>query len=328
MKKILVIRFSSIGDIVLTTPVLRCIKRQIPGSELHFVTKKSYSQIVADNPFIDKSFFFDNDLFALARKLKTEKYSLIIDLHNNLRSRILSFLLGVKVKRFNKLNIAKWLLVNFKIDTMPDVHIVDRYLNTAKTLKVKNDGAGLDFFIYDNLIVPDSVMLPQEPFIAWAIGGKHSTKIFPAEKIRNIVRSVKFPFVLLGDKYDVDRGRDIADGNSHVTNACGLIDLSGSASIVKNSSLVITNDTGIMHIAAAFKKKIISVWGSTVTGFGMYPYLPDNKKHYSRIVEIKDLRCRPCSKIGYKKCPKKHFKCMEDISEVRIITEINHLLEI
>jgi len=143
--KILVVRFSSIGDIVLTTPVVRCLKTQIDNAEIHYVTKIQYQSILQDNPYIDKFILLQESLADLIQDLKKEKYDVVIDLHNNLRTRILKWKLGVRSFSFNKLNIEKWLMVNLKINHLPDQHIVDRYLETTKSLGIKNDALGLDY---------------------------------------------------------------------------------------------------------------------------------------------------------------------------------------
>ncbi len=254
--KILVVRFSSIGDIVLTTPVLRCIKQQLQGTELHFLCKKQFRFLVESNPYIDKVYLLEKNTGDLLRELKQESYDYLIDLHHNLRTLRLKARLGVKTLSFDKLNYKKWLRVNLKVDILPRIHIVDRYLETVKSLGVKNDHKGLDYFI------------PEKDRV-------NAKKEFPAK----------------------------------IINACGKYNLHQSACFVEQSEKVISSDTGLMHIAAAFKKQIISIWGNTIPEFGMYPYMPGQG---SRIVEVRDLDCRPCSKLGYKKCPKGHFKCMNE----------------
>ncbi|HRB40127.1 MAG TPA: glycosyltransferase family 9 protein, partial [Bacteroidia bacterium] len=107
---------------------------------------------------------------------------------------------------------------------------------------------------------------------------------------------------------------------------CGITSIGQSASLIKQSKAVITHDTGLMHIAAALRKKIVSVWGNTVPEFGMYPYLPVNSVPFS-ISEVKNLNCRPCSKIGYNTCPKKHFRCMNDMDIQEIIKNTQHYFE-
>lgn len=319
MAKILILRFSSIGDIVLTTPVIRCVKQQVKDAEVHFCTKKAFKSIVASNPHVDKVHVLEDSLGSLIKLLKAENYDYIIDLHNNLRTRIIKARLGKPSRGFNKINYEKWLMVNFKRNKLPDVHIVDRYLEAAITLGVKDDGKGLDYFISPQDVV-DISTLPKgfrTGYVAFAIGAQHFTKRLPVERIIELCEKLKQPVVLLGGKEDIATGEEIAqyfqahkgDSKTLVYNACGKYSLNGSASLVEQASKVVSHDTGLMHIAAAFKKDIISVWGNTIPEFGMYPFRTNFKT-----LEVKGLSCRPCSKIGYKKCPKGHFKCMRDIS--------------
>ncbi|MDD3876752.1 MAG: glycosyltransferase family 9 protein [Bacteroidales bacterium] len=325
MKKILVIRFSSIGDIVLTTPVLRCLKTQLQDCTIHYVTKSVYKGLLEHNKYIDKVICLENNLNDLVHILKNEHYTDIIDLHNNLRSHLLTFKLGIKSTSFNKLNIKKWLLVNIKVNKMPPVHIVDRYMASVAYLGVCNDYLGLDYFISENILAPVGY-IPDKPFIAWIIGGKHNTKLFPVNKIINICKNITFPVVLLGDSNDAVRGSSISEGNPNIINACGKLSLDESVRVIEHSTVVLTNDTGLMHIAAALNKKIISFWGNTVPSFGMFPYLPTSTKENSIIFENLDVKCRPCSKIGFKECPKKHFKCMVDIREHEVLEAINSMM--
>ena len=317
MKKILVIRFSSIGDIVLTTPVLRCLKKQL-DVDLHFLTKASFAGLLENNPYVDRVHTISKDLDkTLVEQLKAEQFDQVIDLHNNLRTLRLKRALKVPSKSFPKLNVEKWLLVTFKWRKMPDLHIVDRYMETVKHLGVKNDGEGLDYFIPKSAEVALS-RLPSShasDYVALVIGGQHATKMMPVKKLVELCEALKEPVLLLGGPEDEDRGAQIAEAiGEKVYNACGKFKLDESASLLKQSSWVISHDTGLMHMAAAFKKRIVSVWGNTVPELGMYPYLPDPK---SKIIQVPNLSCRPCSKIGYKKCPKGHFKCMDhDVNEM------------
>lgn len=324
MKKILIIRFSSIGDIVLTTPVIRCLKKQLKNPDIHYLTKKQFIPVLKQNPYIDKIIPLEKKLSSLIPELRKENYDFIIDLHRNIRTKYVIFKLKKPYSSFNKLNIKKWIFVNLKINLLPDIHIVDRYLATTKKLNIKNDNAGLDYFIPEN----DEINLQtlssglKNGYIAFVIGGNHFTKLFPVEKIINICKKINKKSIILGGKEDKNRGDYIKKhAGNNVINLCGLYNINQSASIIKQADAVITNDTGLMHIAAAFNKNIISVWGNTVPEFGMYPYLA--KKNKSIIFETKSLKCRPCSKIGFKKCPKKHFNCMNKINENEIIDFIN-----
>lgn len=335
--KILILRFSSIGDIVLTTPVVRCLKTQLPDAEIHFVTKKAYRTLIENNPYIDRYFLLENELNTLVTQLLSERYDYIIDLHNNLRTLVikarLSLKSGVKCYSFDKLNIEKWLLVNLKINRLPDVHIVDRYMKTVESLGVVNDDKGLDYFIpkQDEVTLESLPKTHQNGYIAFAIGGQHSTKKLPIERMVELCRRINQPIILLGGKEDVETGEkliqllptslapSIEDGEYHsspivhhsslaIYNACGKYNLNQSASLVKQADVIYTHDTGLMHVASAFKKKIVSIWGSTVPAFGMYPYQTNFVTW-----QVNDLPCRPCSKIGYDQCPKGHFKCMNEI---------------
>jgi ADP-heptose:LPS heptosyltransferase len=308
--KILVIRFSSIGDIVLTTPVIRCLKQQLKGVQVHYLTKKSYESVLVSNPYIDKLHFLDQRLSTTISMLKAEKFDLIIDLHHNLRTLIIKTRLGIQSFSFDKLNWQKWLLVNLKINKMPEIHIVDRYLATVKSLGIQNDGQGLDYFLNAEHSLPSLLPASHQRFIGIAIGAQHSTKRLPQHQLIKLCKNLLDPVVLLGGPEDAIRGDEICDlAGSHVFNGCGKFTLDQSAYLVKMAQKIITHDTGLMHIAAAFKKPLISVWGNTVPEFGMSPY----KVSPSTIVEVKDLPCRPCSKIGYEKCPLGHFKCMNSI---------------
>lgn len=317
--KILIIRFSSIGDVVLTTPVIRCCKQQIKNAEIHFVTKSSFKSTLEHNPNINKLITFDKDFTEALPQLKKENYDFVIDLHNNLRSTRLKLALGKKSSTFKKLNVKKWLAVNLKSKTaLPDIHIVQRYLEAAAPLGVKDDGKGLDYFISEK----DSVDLStinqnlKNGFVALVVGGSYFTKKIPANKLIEICNNSKLPVVLMGGKEDSTIAEQVISKTKNTFNTCGKFSLNQSASIIQQSSYVVTSDTGLMHIAAAFGKKIFSLWGNTIPEFGMYPYKPGEG---SKILEVKDLKCRPCSKLGYHKCPKGHFKCMNEIDVRSII---------
>ena len=317
LRKALVIRFSSIGDIVLTTPLIRCLKQQM-GTEIHFLTKRAFRPVLAGNPYLSKIYTIDKAVGEKLEELRAEEYDLIIDLHNNLRSHQVSRRLKVRTKSFNKINPEKWLMVNLKIDRLPDVHIVDRYLETLEPWGIFNDLAGLDYFIPKGEEIAPETILPSLPFLAFVIGAAHKTKCLPAEKITRICRESPLPVALLGGRAENEEGQKIAAAaGNHVFNCCGKFSINESASLVRQSKLVITHDTGLMHIAAALNKDMVSVWGNTIPGFGMYPYNPRNNFN-SHILQVEKLSCRPCSKIGYSKCPRGHFRCMKQISEERI----------
>ncbi len=317
--KILIIRFSSIGDIVLTSPVIRCLRQAHPNAQIHFLTKSSYKNILNNNPYLNKVHLYKDDLKKIIKELRLEKYDYIIDLHHNLRSLFVKRGLGVKSYSFDKLNFEKWLMVNFKINKLPAAHIVDRYFETVTSLDVFNDHQGLDFFI--NIV--DEVDITKLPpafasgYIALVLSGTFFTKRLPNHKVVSLIKKLNQPIVLMGGNAELENSIAIVKetGTAIVYNAVNKYGVAQSASLLKQSTLVITNDTGMMHIAAAFKKNIISIWGNTIPEFGMAPYFGHTTglDPRSEIIEVKGLLCRPCSKLGYNKCPKGHFKCMNEI---------------
>lgn len=321
--KFLIIRFSSIGDIVLTSPVVRCLKTQFIGAEVHYLTKKRNADLLKANPYIDKIQLLEDSLSDTIQELKIENYDYIIDLHNNLRSLYVKLRLKAKSYSFNKLNIRKLLLTRFKLNIMPEGHIVDRNLDTLRYFNISNDGKGLEHFIPEE----DEYPLDELPesfrngYVALVLAGTYATKRMPVEKYRKLISETDICFVLLGGKGERAMATRILDWNTgNVVDLTGKLRINQSASLVKNARLVISNDTGLMHIAAAFHKKILSVWGNTVPELGMSPYLSDEA---SEILEVKGLLCRPCSKLGYHTCPKKHFRCMNDLPESRIVDWVN-----
>ncbi|NBC82751.1 MAG: glycosyl transferase [Bacteroidetes bacterium] len=324
----LVVRFSSIGDIVLTTPVIRCLKQQVEGSRIIYLTKSAFEPIVKNNPFIDRYILFKESISDVRSDLANERIDFIIDLHHNLRTGILKRKLKLPALAFNKLNREKWLLTNFKIDNMPPKHIVDRYLETTYFFDVENDQKGLDYFITeeDRIDLNKEGLNNQTPYLAIVIGANHYTKQIPSDLLGTIIDEVNQPVVLLGGPDDTEKAKEIAALTSNQTtiNTCGRMSINQSAYILQQAHCILTPDTGMMHIAAAFKKNIISVWGNTDPRFGMYPYMPGGQ---SKMFEVKGLKCRPCSKIGYNKCPKKHFKCMRDQDIKGIINGIKQLFE-
>jgi ADP-heptose:LPS heptosyltransferase len=314
--KILLIRFSSIGDIVLTTPVIRCIKQQWEGEvEVHFLTKKSFGPILLANPYIQKIHTINSSVDEVIEELKSQNYDYVVDLHNNIRSLLVKKQLKSLSFTIKKLNIQKWIFTTFKWNFMPNKHIVDRYMATLKAFGIENDGEGLDYFIPLEDEVDITVHYPKmnKTYTGLAIGGSYATKKLPFHKLLQICNGLSSPILLLGGIEDKEVAEKLVESsvNKNIFNACGLWNINQSASLVKQASKMITHDTGLMHIAAAFKKDTVSVWGNTVPSFGMTPYLAGEN---SKIVEVNNLSCRPCSKLGYQKCPKGHFKCMEDIS--------------
>lgn len=316
--RFLIIRFSSIGDMVLTTPVIRCIKNQFDGEvEIHFITKAKYQMVLAHNPHIDKLITIDEKVKEVALQLQSFTYDYILDLHNNLRSAQVKRLVKAPALVFNKVNLKKWLLVNFKVNLLPQIHVVQRYLEPLNPFDITYDGQGLDFFLTEEDAVANA-NLPED-FVAFCIGGTYPTKKLPISKIVSLCNKINLPIVLIGGPEDQATANEIViRTNKKPLNFCGKLNIRQSAWVVSKATKVMAHDTGMMHIAAALKKPMVSVWGNTVTDFGMYPLYPDGFKN-QLIAEVKNLPCRPCSKLGHQKCPKKHLYCMQLIDEQEIV---------
>lgn len=332
--KFLIIRFSSIGDIILTTPVIRCLKQQVPDAEIHYLTKSNYNSLIGTNPYIDKAHYLEENIDNVIRELRELNFDYIIDLHHNLRSLKVKRALETKSISFKKLNIEKWIYVNSKINILPNIHIVERYMQTLERFKVKNDGQGLDYFIPETERVKEKDIPASHlaGYIGIVIGAALNTKKYPTHKLKMLCETIDHPVVLMGGMEDADEGDRIASLDPiKIYNSCGKFSLNESADLIRRAKLIVTNDTGLMHIAAAFKKPIISLWGNTVPEFGMYPYYGENFLQQNPnpfdVVEVKGLICRPCSKIGFDKCPKGHFKCMEQIMVNQLLEVINNRLK-
>jgi ADP-heptose:LPS heptosyltransferase len=323
MKKILLIRFSSIGDIVLTTPVIRTIKKKFPNAELHFLTKKSFEGLVSENPYLSKIITLNSHWEEMISQLKFENYDVIIDLHKNLRSKKVAFSLKKTAYSFQKLNIKKWLWVNFKWNLMPQKHLVDRYFEGLKKLDLLDDGEGLDFFLPKNFLWNNGIDIPSQ-FVVYAIGGTFTTKKMPFEKMSELLQNTQNQVILIGGKEDVEIGKKLAQ-KTNCINLCGLLSIHESAFLISKADAVITHDTGMMHIACAFRKKVITLWGNTHPLLGFYPYFPKSMNENQIRFDFQvDLSCRPCSKLGKNKCPKGHFNCMrlQPIEKIRKVAEL------
>lgn len=296
--RILVIRLSSIGDIILTTPILRALNSQL-HAEIIFLTKRRYAWVLKSNPAIDQIIHYEGGIPSSCR------FDYVIDLQKNLRSYLYSKKIRAKRLTFQKLNVRKWLYTAFKSNVLPKEHLVDRYFKGLESLNLKNDGKGLDFFYEKKNI--QGLGLP-EHYIVVNCGGLYFTKRIPALLAEKIIHKSDFPIVLLGGN-DVDKNVKALKGAS-VFNLIGLTDFETSVAIVEKCTKLITSDSALMHVGAALEKDMEVYWGNTTPSMGMYPYLPIESKAKIKNREVSSLQCRPCSKLGSAKCPKGHFRCM------------------
>ena len=316
--RLLIIRLSSIGDIVFTTAAIRCAKEQIPGVEIHFLTKKSLKAVTEANPYIDHFHYHDNNLAETIANLKAAKIDQVIDLHNNFRTFRIKKALGLPSHTYRKLSLQKWVLTRFGINLLPDTHIVQRSLDPLRELGVQNDGKGMDYFIPANISLKsnDIPTAHQAGYIALVIGASYATKKMPVEQLKELCALIPVPIILIGGKEDTAAGEEVASIDPiKLYNACGKFNLHESALLVKGARMVISNDTGFLHIACAFHKKTIAIWGATSPLLQVAPYyaiadLQNGQEMFFNAM-VPNLPCQPCSKYGTKKCPQGHFACMK-----------------
>jgi heptosyltransferase-2 len=320
--RILLIRFSSIGDIVLTTAAIRCLRKQFPDAVIDYLTKEQYAPVLQGNLYLSEIILLKDSIIETAREVISREYNLIIDWHNNLRSNWLIQLLPdtIPVISYPKMSWKKWWSVLLKRNFYGNGHVVDQYFEPLKQLGVENDGKGLDYFVRPE----DVVMKSQLPFThlagyaVFCLGATHFTKKWPDQHWMELCSKIRIPIILIGGKAEADLGEKLAALDPFkIINKCGIYSLGQSASVIQQAKLVVTHDTGMMHIAAAFNKKTISIWGGTVPWMGFKPYHTDPE--LSIILELPSLSCRPCSKYGRSSCPRKHFKCMKDIQPDAVI---------
>lgn len=311
------------GDIIYTTPVVRCLKQQLVGAQIHFLTKPAFKYIYDNNPYVDQLHLLKATLSETIADIKAERFDYIIDLHNNLRTSIIKLKTRIPASTYKKQTIRKWLSLKLGLKLVPPTHLVERYMETVKFLGVKNDNKPIDYYIKANHQL--SNLLPashQGGYIAFVIGATHFTKRMPNAKIISICNQINSPVVLLGGNDVKANADEIANAlGDKIYNACGKTSLDESVYLVSKAKKLIGFDTGLTHIAEAFNVPIASVWGGTVPELlGVQPYQVKD----ALVVGI-ELPCRPCSKFGLEKCPLGHFNCMNQIPENVVVNFANNL---
>lgn len=323
--RLLFIRFSAIGDIVLASAAFRCAKQQLPGVEIHLLTKRSMKAVTEANPYIDQFHYLDSDLSVTIHALKGCSFDYIVDLHKNLRSFRIRLALGVPVLAYDKLSVEKFLLTKFQINRMPDRHISLRSLDALAPLGVEYDGKGLDYFIPATTQVPE---LFPEGYVALVIGASFATKKLPLDSLKQLVKLIPHPVVLIGGPEEKVDGEELALVDSdRIINTCGTYSLHESAALVRDARLVISHDTGMLYIACAFEKNVIAIWGATSPALQVEPCMPENTKARVFQAIVPNLACQPCSNFGTKTCPKGHFNCMKQQDLPEIVRQVGEMWE-
>jgi len=340
-KKILILRFSSMGDILLATPVLKVLKDYFGESKcsIDWIVKRKFSNALESNSSIDNLYSFSSkkELKEIREKVKDVNYDYIFDLHKNLNSKfICKAFEKEKVFKYNKRVLDRFLLVYFKIRYKKIIPITNLYFSAIKSAGLNNFDEtkwNLQFEIkgdcvfekktLENCKIDDTL---KNRYIVFVPGASYETKSWPKEKYRllaeKIIKSkldISSKIVIIGyGKKEEEIATFISNENEDkIVNLVGKLSLNESAIVIKHSNLVVSNDSGLLHLAEVFKKRVIAIFGSTNEELGFYPYSTDYK-----VIENSELKCRPCSHFGRRKCPKKHFKCMEDISVEEVFKAI------
>ncbi len=328
--RILILRLSSIGDIILSSFFIRQVARAFPNSKIDFVIKKQFNDLVKYNPNITNVYYVEsekgyNQLYKLRKKLKNNNYDLVFDLHNNLRTRFL--LAGIsksKKWKIKKDKILRALFVWFKINKYKSIKSIPlRYLETGTDTGIKDDQKGLELFWDRNIernLNKKKPFLLKDKYIALAPGAAHYTKKWPIEYFMELVeilsKKQEENIIILGGPDDADDGNEL-ELNNKVINLTGKLSLLESAIILKKAKVLISNDSGLMHMATAVQTPVLVIFGSTVEELGFFPF----RSKYI-IIQNKDLKCRPCSHIGKDYCPKGHFRCMVEIKPELVYNEL------
>ncbi len=323
IKKLLIIRLSSLGDILLSTPLIRSIKVKYPDVSIDFILKSQYKDILLLNDYLSNIIEYKtgkNDKKNLFDQLRKNNYDLVIDLQNNLRSWEIRRQLNTKCVKFNKRTLDKFLLVKFKINRLKDApQIPVRYAQSAKDFSL--DENGLDLFIPNNAAAQ---LIDEDKYIGFAPGSRHYTKMWLKEfyiELGNMLVKEGYKIVLFGGKDDLQTCYYLS------TKIPGSINLSNDDKIfniaadMRRCKAVVCNDSGLMHAACALHVPVLAFFGSTVKEFGFTPY-----KNKSAVLENEGLYCRPCSHIGRDKCPEKHFKCMKELTPESAFDKLKLLL--
>ena len=323
INRILVIRLSSLGDILLTTPLIRALKENNPLCEIDYILKEEYEPLLKDNPNISEIYkypYIPRIRSHLVKIFRKKKYGLIIDLQSNMRSLEIKNRLNRKSVKFNKRSTAKFLLVNFKINLLKNAaQIPARYASSLRNLKL--DDKGLDLFIPDNI---NSRLEKDSKYIGLAPGSRHFTKMWPSDyyaELGKMISGEGYKVVLLGGTADMNLCDSISARIPGSINLAGEDNILQVAADMKSCSAVVCNDSGLMHTACAAGVPVLAVFGSTVKEFGFTPY-----KSKNLILENNSLTCRPCSHIGRSSCPKGHFKCMLEITPAKALEGLKTLL--
>lgn len=326
--KFLLLSFSSLSDVIFLTPVFRALKVQTEDAEVHLATTTVLKNAILENPYLDKIHTVEQNLWETSLQLNKERYDFVLDFENNFRTLAICLVCNTKAIRLKKLRWHYWVMVNLKINSLPNKHLTERFFGVIERLNIKPDDLGLDYFIPE----PDKVpweWLPEthhQNFVTVIICAPYNTRKLTTNRLIELCDKINKPIILLGMQKDVNEGNTVEaffkklnedyegglkelNKKTIIFNACGKFNFNQIASIIKKAQHVFTYDNDFVAIASAFKRNTFVMLGNTTLSFGRYPY-----KTKFTILENNKISCRPCSSKGYNHCPKGHFNCMNKIT--------------
>ncbi len=319
-KKILIIRFSSFGDVILIHPVIKKLYKS--GYDVDLLTKKRYAELFHYNPYVKSLFVLEDykSLFQLGKKIKQQNYFKILDLHKNLRTSLLKMFFFKDVLTYKKYRFKRFLLIYFKINLLKNNFVIKNYLEPLKKLNILLSERDCNYKIFFRESKKIKAFRKKN-FIVISPFAKYYTKnwVYYQDLIK-ILRK-KINIIIIGEKKHYNRAEKWKHKN--VFNLCGKLNFNDIVYLINLSRLLITNDSGIMHLGAGTKIPLISIFGSTTGGFGFIPL-----RRKCIILENKNLHCRPCHYHGKNACPKVHFKCMKDISVEIVLKNVKKFIKI
>lgn len=322
LNKILICRLSSLGDILLVTPVIDEIKKQNPQVQIDFMIKEKFVESIYYNPNIENIIKYQDYSFTkLRKKISSENYDLILDFQNNLRTQLIFSLIRTRKKSIRKPTLKKLLLVKFKINLLQENFSIPNLYATTAEVKLSNESR-LSFYDESGRLTRND---EKKNIIGFCPGARHFTKIWPESYFADLGKLLNqsgLKVYLFGGKMEREICRRLQSQIPNSIDYSTENDLYQTARQMKSCDLIVTNDSALMHLASAINIPIVAIFGSSVKNFGFTPF---NVKNI--IVENSDLKCRPCSHIGRKVCPQKHFKCMLNIKPNSVFDEVLRILK-
>lgn len=330
---ILIVRFSAIGDIILTTPLIRALRARHPDAVITMLTKKQYAPLVSDNPNLDEviGITHKDSLFRIGTQIRRANYTHRLDLHGNLRTLMLKELAPGHWYSFSQRRYARYQLIHNKRNVYrDDTPVAERYFEAAEDLDVVPDGKPPEFFLSADAMERGVEWLAHagvkegRPFVAIAPGAAHETKRWPVDnwvKLSRLIIGTGANIVVVGGPDDsAIAGEIVARSGERAASSAGLLGLQQTGAVLKRAAALVSGDTGAMHMATGLNVPVVALFGPTVRQFGFFPY-----NAIATVVE-RDIPCRPCTPHGGPECPLEHHYCMRQILPDAVMAALSRVL--